>query len=104
MTPSRLLTLDDIADQRAYERERDEFRARVIATKKLRRIGVEAAVRVVDETQYQRRRQRFDYDMIPALWQASASPSAASTTPTACTPRSGGSNAPCGSGGTTTRW
>ena len=40
----------------------------------LRRIGVEAAVRVVDETQYQRRRQRFDYDMIPALWQASASP------------------------------
>ena len=34
------LTLDDIADHRAYERERDEFRARVIATKKLRRISV----------------------------------------------------------------
>jgi hypothetical protein len=34
------LTLDDIADQRAYERERDDFRARVIAVKQLRRISV----------------------------------------------------------------
>jgi hypothetical protein len=34
------LTLDDIADQRAYERERDAFRAQVIAVKKLRRISV----------------------------------------------------------------
>jgi hypothetical protein len=34
------LTLDDIADQRAYERERHQFRARVIATKKLRRVSV----------------------------------------------------------------
>jgi len=34
------LTIDDIADQRAYERERDEFRTRVIALKKRRRIGV----------------------------------------------------------------
>jgi uncharacterized protein DUF3501 len=32
------LTLDDIKDQRAYERERDDFRARVIAMKKRRRI------------------------------------------------------------------
>jgi len=40
MTAARPLTLDDIADQRAYERERDEFRARVIATKKLRRVSV----------------------------------------------------------------
>ena len=40
MTPARPLTLADIADQRAYERERDEFRARVIAVKKLRRISV----------------------------------------------------------------
>ncbi len=40
MTSARPLTLADIADQRAYERERDEFRARVIATKKLRRISV----------------------------------------------------------------
>jgi len=40
VTSTRLLTLDDIADQRAYERERDEFRARVIATKRRRRVSV----------------------------------------------------------------
>jgi hypothetical protein len=34
------LTVSDIADQRAYERERDEFRARIIDLKKTRRIGV----------------------------------------------------------------
>lgn len=34
------LTIDDIADLRAYERERDEFRTRVIALKKRRRVGV----------------------------------------------------------------
>jgi hypothetical protein len=40
VTPPRLLTLDDIADLRAYERERDDFRREVIAAKKLRRVGV----------------------------------------------------------------
>ncbi|MEY2570078.1 MAG: hypothetical protein QOE63_428, partial [Acidimicrobiaceae bacterium] len=34
------LRIDDILDLRAYERERDEFRRRVIAVKKRRRIGV----------------------------------------------------------------
>ncbi len=34
------LTLDDIGDLRAYERERDEFRAHVIALKRKRRVGV----------------------------------------------------------------
>lgn len=34
------LTLDDICDLRAYERERDEFRAHVIALKRKRRVGV----------------------------------------------------------------
>ncbi len=34
------LTLDDIADLRAYERERDEFRTHVIALKKRRRVPV----------------------------------------------------------------
>ncbi len=34
------LTLDDIADQRAYERERDDFRTHVIALKARRRIPV----------------------------------------------------------------
>ena len=40
----------------------------------LRRIGVDATVRLVDEVQYQRRRQRFDFDMMVGLWQTSASP------------------------------
>lgn len=37
---SRKLTLDDIADVRAYERERDEFRTRVIELKRRRRVHV----------------------------------------------------------------
>jgi hypothetical protein len=37
---ARTLTLADIVDQRAYERERDEFRAHVIALKRKRRVGV----------------------------------------------------------------
>jgi peptide/nickel transport system substrate-binding protein len=40
----------------------------------LARIGVEAKVRLVDEVQYQRRRQMFDFDMMIGSWLASASP------------------------------
>ena len=36
----RKLTVDDIVDHRAYERERDEFRGRIIAMKKRRRIAL----------------------------------------------------------------
>lgn len=43
------LTLDDIADLRAYEREREAFRDHVIALKKLRRIGIGPVVTVVFE-------------------------------------------------------
>ena len=43
------LTVSDISDLRAYERERDEFRAHVIAVKRLRRIGVGPLVTVVFE-------------------------------------------------------
>jgi Protein of unknown function (DUF3501) len=43
------LTLDDIADLRAYERERDEFRARVIELKKRRRVAVGPVVSIVFE-------------------------------------------------------
>ncbi len=50
MTPARPLTLEDIADQRAYERERDEFRARVIAVKKLRRISVGPVITLTFES------------------------------------------------------
>jgi peptide/nickel transport system substrate-binding protein len=40
----------------------------------LRRIGVDATIRLVDEVQYQRRRQKFDFDMMLGSWLASASP------------------------------
>jgi hypothetical protein len=50
MTTARPLTLADIADQRAYERERDEFRARVIALKKLRRVSIGPVVTVTFES------------------------------------------------------
>ncbi len=40
----------------------------------LARIGIEAKVRAVDEVQYQRRRQTFDFDMMMGTWLASASP------------------------------
>jgi hypothetical protein len=43
------LTLDDISDLRAYERERDEFRTHVIALKKKRRVAVGPIVTVVFE-------------------------------------------------------
>jgi hypothetical protein len=43
------LTLDDIADLRAYEREREEFRARIIALKRVRRVPVGPIVTLVFE-------------------------------------------------------
>lgn len=43
------LTLDDIADLRAYERERDDFRRHVIALKKRRRISVGPFITLVFE-------------------------------------------------------
>jgi hypothetical protein len=46
---SRQLTLDDIADLRAYERERPEFSQHVIALKRRRRIHVGPHVTVVFE-------------------------------------------------------
>ncbi len=43
------LTLDDISDLRAYERERADFRSRVIALKKRRRVHVGPVVTLVFE-------------------------------------------------------
>jgi len=43
------LTLDDIADLRAYERERDEFRARIIELKRTRRVSVGPVLTLVFE-------------------------------------------------------
>jgi hypothetical protein len=49
-TPSRRkLTLDDIADLRAYERERPEFRAKVIEIKRRRRIELGTFVTLMFE-------------------------------------------------------
>src|SRR3954469_8006788 len=43
------LTMDDIVDLRAYEREREEFRSRIIELKKRRRIPVGPFVTLVFE-------------------------------------------------------
>lgn len=43
------LSLDDISDARAYEREREEFRARIIELKKKRRVPVGPVVTMVFE-------------------------------------------------------
>ena len=48
-TTTRKLTLADIADLRAYERERAEFRTEVIALKKRRRVHVGPIVTLVFE-------------------------------------------------------
>ena len=42
----------------------------------LARIGVTARVRLVDESEFQRRRERFDFDMMPASFIATPSPGA----------------------------
>jgi hypothetical protein len=43
------LTLDDISDLRAYEREREQFREHIIALKQRRRVGVGPVVTLVFE-------------------------------------------------------
>jgi hypothetical protein len=45
----RKLTVDDIKDMRAYEREREELRARIIALKKVRRVEIGPIMTVVFE-------------------------------------------------------
>ncbi len=49
MTNTTKLTLDDITDLRAYEREREDFRAHIIALKKRRRVHVGPIVSLVFE-------------------------------------------------------
>ena len=55
-------------------KDRGEERLALIYAASLKRIGVDARVRLVDEVQYQRRRQKFDFDVMPGQWVASASP------------------------------
>ncbi|MGJ0509553.1 MAG: extracellular solute-binding protein [Methylocystis sp.] len=55
-------------------KDRDQERLALSYASSLARIGVEARVRLVDEVQYQRRRQKFDFDMMIGQYVASASP------------------------------
>jgi hypothetical protein len=49
MSAAAKLTLADIVDMRAYEREREEFRDRIIALKKVRRISIGPVVTLLFE-------------------------------------------------------
>ena len=53
---------------------RSQERLALIYADSLRRIGVDLRVRLVDEVQYQRRRQNFDFDLMFGTWTASPSP------------------------------
>ena len=54
--------------------DREEERLALAYARNLGRIGVAATVRLVDEVQFQRRRARFDFDVMPGTWTASPSP------------------------------
>ncbi len=55
-------------------KSRQEERLALAYSRSLARIGVQAVVRLVDEVQFQRRRGRFDFDMMIGSWIASPSP------------------------------
>ncbi len=55
-------------------KNREEGRLALAYARNLARIGVAANVRLVDEVQFQRRRTRFDFDMMLGTWTASPSP------------------------------
>ncbi|MCB1522656.1 MAG: ABC transporter substrate-binding protein [Rhodoblastus sp.] len=65
---------DDIFEFEIMVVDRNQERLALNYVSSLKRIGVIARVRTVDEVQYQRRRQRFDFDMMLGTWVASASP------------------------------
>jgi peptide/nickel transport system substrate-binding protein len=53
---------------------RDQERLALAYSRNLKRAGIEARVRTVDATQYERRRITFDFDMIEYRWEQSLSP------------------------------
>ena len=55
-------------------KNRQEERLSLAYARSLARIGVTATARLVDEVQFQRRRTKFDFDMMIAQWIASPSP------------------------------
>ena len=54
--------------------DRSQERLALNYASSLARVGVTVRVRTVDEVQYQRRRQKFDFDMMIGSWIASSSP------------------------------
>jgi peptide/nickel transport system substrate-binding protein len=55
-------------------KDHEEERLALAYARNLARIGVAANVRLVDEVQFQRRRTRFDFDVMLGTWAASPSP------------------------------
>jgi peptide/nickel transport system substrate-binding protein len=53
---------------------KDEERLALAYVSMLRRAGVEATIRFVDGAQFERRRQNYDFDVMPYTWQQSLSP------------------------------
>jgi peptide/nickel transport system substrate-binding protein len=53
---------------------REQERLALAYARDLKRAGIDAAVRMVDAVQYDRRRQTFDFDMIQYHWAQSLSP------------------------------
>lgn len=53
---------------------RDQERLALAFVRNLRRAGIEARVRTVDATQFERRRISFDFDMMEYRWEQSLSP------------------------------
>jgi peptide/nickel transport system substrate-binding protein len=53
---------------------RDQERLALVFVRNLKRAGIEARVRTVDATQYERRRIGFDFDMMEYRWEQSLSP------------------------------
>ena len=53
---------------------RDQERLALAYTRSLKRAGIDARVRTVDATQFERRRIAFDFDMMEYRWEQSLSP------------------------------
>ncbi len=53
---------------------RDQERLALAFSRNLKRAGIEARVRIVDATQFERRRLSFDFDMMEYRWEQSLSP------------------------------
>ncbi len=53
---------------------REKERLALLYSESLRRVGIMVSIRFVDEVQYQRRRQQYDFDVMIGSWIASPSP------------------------------